>query len=88
MDARKKFLTTAGVLLAGSAMALVTIDVRRENLAKDLAKEEGRAMERSSLELQTEDVIGGITPEEFYVVSGDTVYLKVDGRPLESYFRR
>ena len=88
MDARKKFLTAAGIFLGGTAVTLLTLNVIREEARVSLAREEGRAMGSSALELQTEEVIGGLAPEEFYVVGRDTVYLKVDDQPVRNYFRR
>lgn len=44
--------------------------------------------ERNSIELKTENVIGGKAPEKFYEIAGKRVYLEIDGQPVEKYFRK
>ena len=38
--------------------------------------------------IQTANVLGDSIPEQFYVIKGDTVYQKIDGRPTRQYFER
>lgn len=42
----------------------------------------------NSLEVITQDVIGGREPEKFYNIGTNRGYLEIDGRPVESYFSR
>lgn len=34
----------------------------------------------------SEQVIGDSTPEKFYKIDGERVYLEIDGQPVEQYF--
>jgi hypothetical protein len=39
-------------------------------------------------QLQIQNVIGQEAPEKFYVINGQRVYLEVDEKHVEQYFRR
>lgn len=38
--------------------------------------------------VQTKNVIGKKAPEKFYEINGNRVYLEIDGKPVEEYFRK
>jgi hypothetical protein len=39
------------------------------------------------IDIVTKNVIGVEAPEKFYVVNGQRVYLEIDGKPVEEYWR-
>ncbi len=41
-----------------------------------------------SLEQHVEDVFGKSDPETFYLIKGTRVYEKIDGKPIEEYFKK
>ena len=36
--------------------------------------------------VREEQVLGNQTPEKFYEIEGNRVYLEIDGKPVEQYF--
>lgn len=40
-----------------------------------------------NIQLITKNVIGGSEPEKFYKVNDQRVYLEIDGKPVEEYWR-
>jgi hypothetical protein len=44
--------------------------------------------EQPRYEMKTENVIGQESPEKFYEINGQRVYLEIDGKPIEQYFRK
>lgn len=52
-------------------------------------EQELETLESSRLyELRTENVIGQETPEKFYEINGQRVYLEIDGQSVEQYFKK
>ncbi|MBI4447450.1 hypothetical protein HY643_00565 [Candidatus Woesearchaeota archaeon] len=41
-----------------------------------------------AFELQVRDVIGEEAPEKFFEINGQRVYLEIDGKPIDQYFRK
>ena len=44
-------------------------------------------LEKPKYELQVKNVIGHEAPEKFYEINGKRVYLEIDGKPVEQYFK-
>ena len=44
-------------------------------------------MQKSAPQLRTENVRGEATPEKFYDIDGQRVYLEIDGKPAETYLK-
>lgn len=47
----------------------------------------GPCIENPKSIIITENVIGNKIPDKFYYVRGKRVYLEIDGKPLEDYFK-
>ncbi|MEK6967360.1 MAG: hypothetical protein AABX51_01890 [Nanoarchaeota archaeon] len=47
----------------------------------------GDIKETLQSQVQYQDVIGQEAPERFYEINGQRIYLEVDGKPVEEYFR-
>src|SRR3990172_214680 len=39
-------------------------------------------------QIQTQNTIGQEMPEKFYDINGQRVYLEIDGKPVEQYFKK
>lgn len=42
--------------------------------------------QQSNYKLQEQNILGEDTPEKFYEINEQRVYLEIDGKPIEQYF--
>lgn len=67
------------------------LDEKSLSLVRDVNSMNSRInqlLQRPTLELKTENVLGNKTPEQFYEIAGKRVYLTIDGQPVEQYFQK
>lgn len=55
------------------------IEARLDNINSTLAQQ-------SNYKLQEQNILGEDTPERFYEINEQRVYLEIDGKPIEQYF--
>lgn len=68
----------ATAIILGLGSALYFILSRDETLK--------RIDENTRPQIQVKNVIGNETPDKFYQINGQRVYLEVDGKSIEKYF--
>lgn len=79
------FLMNLGVVLLGTSIILNIFAIGERKMQKNLEQKVDQLVQKPSLELKTENVIGGQKPEKFYEFAGKRVYVEIDGQPVESY---
>jgi len=53
----------------------------------DMQENQQRTAQIKCSQVQVRDVIGSKKPETFYIINGERVYLKIDGKPVDEYFK-
>lgn len=71
------------------ASSLLYFNYKRENRRDAIFEEILEQLKRTNnlTDIVTKNVIGGSEPEKFYQIKGQRVYLEVDGKPVEEYWR-
>jgi hypothetical protein len=69
--------------MVGIALAFASV-VREQNAKLDSIDQR---VEELKPKLQIENVIGNEELDKFYEISGKRVYLEIDGKPAEEYFK-
>ena len=62
-----------GMGTVGIANEMINAGVEKERIRKGYV-------------IQERNVIGNLTPEKFYEISGKRFYIEIDGKPVEKYF--
>lgn len=74
---------TVVAVIGGASIATIPDFIRQGKIERKVDK----LLQRPTIELRIDNVIGGETPEKFYEIDGKRVYLEIDGKPVEQYFR-
>mgnify|MGYP001601341571 CR=1 FL=1 len=82
------FLVGFASLVSGLLIYQISKENRREVREERLNELLEQSLKTNNLNnIVTENVIAGPEPEKFYLVNGQRVYLEIDGKPVEGYFR-